>query len=188
MVEKPRVDVPPPTVDRQASIFLVGPMGSGKSAVGRSLARLCGRAFVDSDAEIERRTGVDINFIFEKEGEPGFRLREREAIDELTQRPGIVLATGGGAVLLPENRQALASRGITVYLEASIQQQVERTRHGRHRPLLHDHDPAVRLAELMQIREPLYREVAQLTVPTDRRKVQLVAEQIAAELERRLPG
>jgi shikimate kinase len=94
------------------SIFLIGPMGSGKSAVGRALARLCGRKFIDSDAEIERRTGVDIPLIFEKEGEQGFRIREREVIDELTQRPDIVLATGGGAVLLPENRRYLVSRGL----------------------------------------------------------------------------
>ncbi len=160
-------------------------MGSGKSAVGRALARLCGRGFLDSDAEIERRTGVDINFIFEKEGEEGFRLREREAIDELSKRPGIVLATGGGAVLLPENRAALASRGVTVYLEASVQQQVERTRRGYHRPLLLSADPAVRLAELMEVRDPLYRETALFSVSTERRKVQVVAEQILAELERR---
>ena len=170
---------------RASGIFLIGPMGSGKSAVGRMLARLCGRAFVDSDVEIERRTGVDINFIFEKEGEAGFRAREREVIDDLTRRPGIVLATGGGAVLLPENRAALALRGVAVYLEASVEQQVERTRRGRHRPLLLAADPAVRLAELMQVREPLYRGTAQVVVPTDRRKVQAVAEEIAAELERR---
>lgn len=166
-------------------IFLIGPMGSGKSAVGRALARLCHRDFYDSDAEIERRTGVDINFIFEKEGEPGFRLREREVIDDLTRRPGIVLATGGGAVLAPENRAALSERGIAVYLEASIEQQFERTRHGRHRPLLQAADPAQRLAELMRIREPLYRATAAIVVPTDRRRVQTVAEQISHELEAR---
>ena len=177
---------PPATAGaHSSSIFLIGPMGSGKSAVGRTLARLCDRAFIDSDVEIERRTGVDINFIFEKEGEPGFRAREREVIEDLTQRPGIVLATGGGAVMLPENRAALAARGVTVYLEASVQQQVERPRRGRHRPLLLSADPAVRLAELMQLREPLYRGTAQIVVSTDRRKVQVVAEQILAELVRR---
>jgi shikimate kinase len=169
---------PPP------GIFLIGPMGSGKSAVGRALARLCGRTFIDSDAEIERRTGVDIPFIFEKEGEPGFRIREREVIDELTQRPGIVLATGGGAVLLPENRACLASRGVVVYLQASVEQQVERTRHGRNRPLLHETDPQARLADLMRVREPLYTELAQIAVSTDHRKVQTVAEHIVSELKR----
>lgn len=164
------------------SIFLIGPMGSGKSAVGRALARLCGCRFLDSDAEIERRTGVDINFIFEKEGEPGFRAREREVIDDLTRLPGIVLATGGGAVLLAENRAALAGRGIVVYLEASIEQQVERTRRGKHRPLLLAAEPALRLAELMQVREALYRGCARIVVRTDRRKVTAVAEEIVAQL------
>jgi shikimate kinase len=158
-------------------------MGSGKSAVGKVLARLRGLRFIDSDAEIERRTGVDIAFIFEKEGEPGFRVRERETIDDLTRLPGIVLATGGGAVLLPENREHLARRGVVVYLEASIAQQVERTKHARHRPLLLNADPAARLAELMDVREPLYRSIAQVTVGTDQRKVQAVAEQIIAGIE-----
>jgi shikimate kinase len=173
-------ETPPP---HPTSIFLVGPMGSGKSAVGKVLARLRGLKFIDSDAEIERRTGVDIAFIFEKEGEPGFRLREREVIDDLTRLPGIVLATGGGAVLLPENRERLATRGIVVYLEASIEQQVDRTRHGRHRPLLLNADPEERLAALMGVRAPLYQSIARVTVGTDRRKVQTVAEHIVAGIE-----
>ena len=172
----------PDTPAASPSVFLVGPMGSGKSAVGKALAKLRGQRFVDSDAEIERRTGVDIAYIFEKEGETGFREREREVVDDLTQRPGIVLATGGGAILLPENRSRLAGRGLVVYLEASIAQQVERTQHGRHRPLLLNTDPAARLAELMAVREPLYRQIAHLNVPTDRRKVQAVAEHILASL------
>jgi len=165
------------------SIFLIGPMGSGKSAVGRALARLGGRSFIDSDAEIERRTGVDIPLIFEKEGESGFRIREREVIDDLTQRPGVVLATGGGAVLLPENRRCLAARGIVVYLQASIEQQVERTRRGRNRPLLNDEDPRKRLTELLRVREPLYTALAQVTVTTDHRRVQAVAEHVLSELK-----
>jgi shikimate kinase len=169
------------------SIFLIGPMGSGKSAVGKLLARLRGLGFIDSDAEIERRTGVDIPFIFEKEGEPGFRVREREVIDDLTRLPGIVLATGGGAVLLPENRANLAERGIVVYLEASVGQQVERTKHGRHRPLLNDTDPEARLTELMRVRAPLYQSIAHVTVSTDRRKVQTVAEHIIAGIEALAP-
>lgn len=165
------------------SIFLVGPMGSGKSAVGKVLARLRGLKFIDSDAEIERRTGVDIAFIFEKEGEPGFREREREVLDDLSQLPGVVLATGGGAVLLPENREHLAARGLVVYLEASVEQQVERTRHGRHRPLLLNADPESQLTELMAVRAPLYQSIAHVTVSTDRRKVQTVAEHIIAGIE-----
>jgi shikimate kinase len=170
-----------------ASIFLIGPMGSGKSAVGKMLARLRGLQFIDSDAEIERRTGVDIAFIFEKEGEPGFRVREREVIDDLTQLPGTVLATGGGAVLLPENRAHLVQRGIVVYLEASVGQQVERTKHARHRPLLLNADPESRLAELMSVRAPLYQSIAHVTVRTDRRKVQTVAEHIVAGIEALAP-
>lgn len=184
----PSVAAPPtdPVVPGPStSVFLVGPMGSGKSAVGRALARLLSYAFVDSDAEIEHRTGVDIPFIFEKEGEAGFRLREREMIDELTRARRTVVSTGGGAVLLEENRRALAERGVVVYLHASVDQQAERTRHGRHRPLLNEaEDPRRRLAELMEFREPLYRGVSHLTVPTDHRRVQAVADDILAGLHR----
>jgi shikimate kinase len=166
------------------NIFLVGPMGSGKSAVGRHLARLFRLHFHDSDADIEAKTGVDIAFIFEKEGEAGFRLRESESLERLTRLDGVVVATGGGAVIRPENRRALAERGTVVYLETSIAQQLERTRHGRHRPLLNDTDPQQKLAELMRDREALYAEIADLTVSTDGRRVQLVAEEIHRELHR----
>ena len=153
-------------------------MGAGKSAVGRQLARLLQREFFDSDAEIERRTGVDIPFIFEKEGEEGFRRRERDVIAELATREGIVLATGGGAVLDPDNRAALASSGVVVYLEASVAQQLERTRLSNNRPLLDAPDPAERLAALLRQRDPLYRELAELVVPTDGRMVKEVAQEI----------
>ena len=166
------------------NIFLIGPMGSGKSAVGRHLARLCRFAFVDSDAEIEAKTGVDIAFIFEKEGETGFRLREKEAIERLTLQEGIVLATGGGAVIDAANRRMLAERGAVVYLQTSIEQQLERTRHGRHRPLLNDTDPEEKLKELMLRRAVLYAQIADLTVSTDGRRVQTVAEEIYQALRR----
>ena len=123
------------------NVFLIGPMGSGKTAVGKQLARLLDLTFYDSDVEIERRTGVDIPYIFEKEGETGFREREREVIDSLTQLQDVVIATGGGAVLLPDNRERLAARGRVVYLQTGIRQQLERTRHGRQRPLLYTADP-----------------------------------------------
>ena len=165
------------------NVFLIGPMGSGKTAVGRALARLLDAPFYDSDAEIERRTGVDISFIFEKEGEAGFRQREREIIDALTQIEPVVLATGGGAVLLPENRQCLATRGAVVYLEASVEQQVHRVRHARHRPLLLNVDPETKLRQLMSERAPLYTGIADLTVGTDGRKVQSVAEEIIRGLK-----
>ncbi len=164
------------------NIFLVGPMGAGKSAVGKQLARMLRREFHDSDAEIEARTGVDISFIFEKEGEAGFRRREREVIEALTALDGIVLATGGGVVLDPANRAALASRGLVVYLEASVDQQLERTRQSSHRPLLDTLDPAARLAKLLQERAPLYRDLAAMTVPTDGRLVREVAQEIKRTL------
>jgi shikimate kinase len=166
------------------NIFLIGPMGSGKTAVGRHLARLFRYTFHDSDADIEAKTGVDIAFIFEKEGEAGFRIRERESIDRLTRLESIVLATGGGAVIDPANRAALAERGVVVYLVTSVNQQIERTRHARHRPLLHDTDPEQRLKELMGRRAELYVQIADLTITTDGRRVQLVAEEIHQELRR----
>jgi shikimate kinase len=163
------------------SIFLIGPMGSGKTAVAKYLARLLDYPFHDSDQEIERRSGADIPLIFEREGEAGFRRREREVIAELTARPRIVLATGGGAILDENNRRELASRGWVVYLETSIEQQAERAGRTRHRPLLHGSDPQARLQELMRVREPLYCEIADLRLSTDQRRVRSVAERIVQE-------
>ncbi|HEY1725273.1 MAG TPA: shikimate kinase AroK [Steroidobacteraceae bacterium] len=163
------------------NIFLIGPMGSGKSAVAKFLARLLDLPFCDSDLEIERRSGADIPLIFEREGESGFRKRERDVIAELTARPRVVLATGGGAILDPDNRHDLASRGWVVYLETSVAQQAERAGRTRHRPLLQGTDPHARLEELMRMREPLYRQIADLCMPTDRRRVRAVAERIAQE-------
>jgi shikimate kinase len=167
----------------KTSVFLIGPMGSGKTAVGRHLARSLGLPFHDSDTEIERRTGVDIPYIFEREGEAGFRQREREAIEALTALDGIVLATGGGAVLLAENRRVLAERGCVVYLKTSVAQQANRVRYGRNRPLLSaGGDATTRLGELMDVRAPLYGEIADIVVPTDGRRVNSVAEQVLREL------
>jgi shikimate kinase len=164
------------------NIYLVGPMGSGKSAVGRILARLADAPFLDSDAEIEKRTGVDISYIFEREGEPKFRQREKEAIEALTAIEPLVLATGGGAILLPENRDLLARRGCVVYLITSVEQQAHRVSHARHRPLLTNVDPEAKLRQLMAEREPLYSSVADLKVSTDGRKIQAVAEEIIKAL------
>jgi shikimate kinase len=164
------------------NIYLVGPMGSGKSAVGRILARMMDAPFLDSDLEIERRTGVDISFIFEKEGEARFRQREREALEALTLVEPLVLATGGGAILLPENRELLATRGSVVYLITSVEQQAHRVSHARHRPLLTNVDPEAKLRQLMVEREPLYGAVADIKVTTDGRKIQAVAEEIMRAL------
>lgn len=164
------------------NIYLVGPMGSGKSAVGRILARMVDAPFMDSDAEIERRTGVDISYIFEKEGEVRFRQREKEAIEALTVIEPLVLATGGGAILLPENRDMLATRGSVVYLITSVEQQAHRVSHARHRPLLANVEPEAKLRQLMLEREPLYTAIADFSVTTDGRKIQAVAEEIIRAL------
>ena len=160
------------------NIFLIGPMGAGKSAVGRQLARTLHLTFVDSDDEVESRTGVDIAFIFEKEGEEGFRKREAAAIDDLTKMDSVVLATGGGAVLDPDNRSHLGGRGLVVYLYTTVDQQVSRTKKGRERPLLESGDRREILEELLLQRDPLYREIADLVVETDGRKVHSVASEI----------
>jgi shikimate kinase len=169
---------------QQSNIFLIGPMGAGKTTVGRRLAQLRGLSFVDSDHEIEQRTGVDIPYIFEREGEPGFRRREHQAIEGLTARSGIVLATGGGAVLDPENRRLLAARGVVVYLQAGIDQQLARTLRSGNRPLLQQAaDRRAVLEELMRIRDPLYREIADLVVATDRRSARAVVQDIETFLD-----
>ena len=165
------------------NIILVGPMGSGKSAVGRLLAQRLGLTLVDSDAEIEARTGVDISYIFEREGEAGFRVREAEVIDEITQREGLLVATGGGAVLDPQTRERLRDRGCVVYLRTSVDQQLARTRRNSLRPLLMNPDPRGTLERLMQQRAALYEEVADVTVDTDGRKVATVVGEILRQLE-----
>ncbi len=168
---------------KAGNIILVGPMGSGKSAVGRLLAQRLGLALVDSDAEIEARTGVDISYIFEREGEAGFRLREAEVIDEITQREGVLVATGGGAVLDPHTRERLRARGCVVYLRTSVDQQLARTRRNSLRPLLKNADPRGTLEQLMHQRAALYEEVSDVTVDTDGRKVGTVVAEILRQLE-----
>jgi shikimate kinase len=170
------------------NVFLVGPMGSGKSAVGRQLARRLRLDFVDADAEIESRTGVDIAYIFEREGEQGFRAREKDVLDELSRRAGVVVATGGGAVLDVETRARLRERGRVVYLRASIDQQLARTRHGTHRPLLMNPDPRGTLERLMAVRAPLYEEIAEIVANTDGRKVTTVVEDVLRQMRSDVRG
>ena len=164
------------------NIFLVGPMGAGKSAVGRQLARSLHLTFMDSDDEIESRTGVDIPFIFEKEGEAGFRKREAAAIDDLTRIDGVVLATGGGAIADAQSRSRLGGRGFVVYLFTTVDQQFARTNRGRERPLLENGDRREILQALLDVRDPLYREIADLVVDTDGRKVHSVANEIIQQI------
>lgn len=164
------------------NIFLVGPMGAGKTTIGRQLASKLNMQFVDSDHEIVRRTGASIPLIFDVEGEEGFRRRERDVIEDLSLRDGIVLATGGGAVLAEENRRCLRARGTVVYLYASVEQLLARTSRDRNRPLLRTENPKAKLEELMATRDPLYREVADMVVHTEDRSVRSVVKEIVTRL------
>jgi len=164
------------------NIFLVGLMGAGKTTVGRALAKKLNKRFVDSDHEIEARSGVSIPVIFEIEGEASFRQREAEAIRSLTGEQGIVLATGGGAVLRPENRELLKARGTVIYLRASVSHILQRTGKDKNRPLLQTADPAHRLEELSREREPLYREVADIVIDTGRPNISTLVQVILTQL------
>lgn len=168
----------------QDNVFLIGPMGSGKTTVGRHLAKTLRLEFVDSDHAIEERTGADIPWIFDIEGEEGFRRRERAVIDELTRRRGIVLATGGGAVIDPLNRADLAARGVVVFLRASVDKILNRTAKSQNRPLLRTEDPRARVEQLLAARDPLYHEIADIIVDTDKRGVKSTVNQILDQLRR----
>lgn len=150
----------------RGNVYLVGPMGAGKTTIGRQLSELLRLEFVDSDHEIEARTGANIPWIFDVEGEDGFRAREEAVIDDLTRREHIVLATGGGVVMREANRRHLHDRGVVVYLLTPVALQLERTARDRNRPLLRTADPRQRLTELMELRDPLYRETAHIVMPT----------------------
>ena len=169
-------------MNTKSNVVLVGPMGSGKTAVGRQLARYLEMEFVDSDSEIERRTGVDITYIFDKEGEQGFRERECAVIADLTRHDNVVLATGGGAVLDQGNRRLLSESGTVVYLETSLAHQLERTRHSKDRPLLHNEDPAEVLQRLMETRGPLYDEVADIVIETGNQRIGVMVQEIGDRL------
>ena len=160
------------------NVFLVGAMGSGKTSVGRQLARELGMDFIDSDEEIEKCTGVDIRFIFEKEGESLFREREKAIISNLTQMENLVLATGGGSILDAKNRQLLNTNGIVVYLETSVKQQLLRTQKSKTRPLLVGKNPEAVLTRLMASRGPLYEQVAHFSVNTEKKQVAVVVYEI----------
>jgi shikimate kinase len=168
-----------------ANLYLVGMMGAGKTTVGRLLARRLKLRFFDSDHEIEARCGVKIPLIFEIEGEAGFRSRESQALAELTMLDGVVLATGGGAVLSEGNRRMLAERGVVIYLRGRPEDLYERVRQDRNRPLLATPDPLARLQELYVQRDPLYREIADITVDTGAQGVQGLTQQLLRKLDTR---
>jgi shikimate kinase len=164
------------------NIFLVGPMGAGKSTIGRHLADELHLDFYDSDQEIEKRTGADIAWIFDLEGEDGFRKREEGIINDLTDKQGIVLATGGGSIVSKNVRNRLSARGIVVYLQTTIDKQVARTQRDKRRPLLQNNDPEQVLRDLAAERNPLYAEVADYVVETDDQSARAVANQIISKI------
>ncbi|MDR0805427.1 MAG: shikimate kinase AroK [Enterobacteriaceae bacterium] len=167
------------------NIFLIGPMGAGKSTIGRQLAQQLNMEFVDSDHEIERRTGADIAWVFDVEGEAGFRDREEKVLNELTEKQGIVLATGGGSIKSKETRNRLSARGVVVYLETTIEKQLARTQRDKKRPLLQVDTPREVLEALAQERNPLYEEIADVTIHTDDQSAKVVANQIIQMIENR---
>ncbi|RMJ01820.1 Shikimate kinase 1 [Marinobacter litoralis] len=168
-------------------VVLVGPMGAGKSTIGRLLAKELGYRFLDSDRVIEERCGANIPWIFDVEGEGGFRQRETAMLDEMTVESGVVLATGGGAVMRPENHPLLRKNAVVVYLKTSIEQQVERTRKDRNRPLLQNDDPEGVLRKLFAIRDPLYTQLADIVMYTDRKSPRLVVRQLVNRISPKTP-
>ena len=161
------------------NIFLVGLMGAGKSTIGRRLAQELGKQFRDSDSEIEKKTGVSIDVIFDIEGEQGFRRRETGILKELVEERGIVLATGGGAVLAPENRELLRDNGMVIYLKATAEHLAGRVRLDRRRPLLQSGDKLAKIHELMIQRDPVYQQLADMVVETNNRSIPRVVREIS---------
>lgn len=169
-----------PSVD---NIILIGLMGAGKTTIGRSLASSMGRTFIDSDHEIQQRTGVDIPLIFEIEGEAGFRKRETEVLRDVTQLPNIVLATGGGAILREENRELLRKNGTVVYLRVPINELKRRTRFDKNRPLLQTANPQARLVELFNQRDPIYQQTAHIILDSGRQSVRALMQALKIKLQ-----
>ena len=170
-------------MDVPSNIFLIGSMGAGKSTIARRLAATLDKEFVDADRELEQRTGVGIPLIFELEGEAGFRKRERELLAELVMRNGIVLATGGGVVLAAENRANLAAHGFVIYLDAPVDLLVARVARDRHRPLMQTPDPKATMREIVRVRDPLYRESADIVIRSSHRSSRLVVREILQRIE-----
>ncbi len=169
---------------QSGNLILVGMMGSGKTTMGRALAKHLGKVFVDSDEEIIKRTGVTVPHIFDVEGEAGFRLREAAAIRDLVGRDNLVLATGGGAVLEEQNRAMLQQNGIVIYLKASVHDLWQRTRHDRNRPLLQTDNPHAKLTELFHQRDPLYRQVSDIIVQSGKQSAHALMLHLADEIDK----
>jgi len=168
------------------NIILIGPMGSGKSTIGQLIASRLNRDFVDSDYYIEQKTGVDIPTIFDIEGEEGFRARETKALEELTSQKKLVIATGGGSVIREENQQLLKSCGFIIFLDTSVNQQMARLKHDKKRPLLQTDNPREKLEKLFTERKPLYLDLADLRIKTDRKFARKVASEIIPQLPKNL--
>lgn len=167
------------------NIFLIGPMGAGKSTIGRQLSRQLNMDFFDSDQEIEKRTGASISWVFDVEGESGFRAREIKIIDEITKKQGIVLATGGGSVKFKKNRNVLSSRGIVIYLEATIEKQLSRTKRDKKRPLLQSNNSNRDVLERLSLeRNPLYEKIADFKIQTDNQSPKSVTNSIICFLDK----
>ena len=163
---------------KNSNIFLIGPMGSGKTSVGKIIAKALAKEFHDTDQEIEANTGVDISYVFDVEGETGFRKREEKLVEVITQKKNIVLATGGGAIESENNRRCLANNGFVIYLETSLEDQVLRAKPSRKRPLLQNVEPKQKLQELMQKRKSLYESIADTIVNTEGHKPHSLAQQV----------
>lgn len=166
------------------NLFLVGPMGAGKTTIGKLIAKELGLVFYDSDLEIEKRTGVPISWIFDYEGEDGFRNRESQVLNELTQMSGILLSTGGGCILKKENRLVLSSRGFVIYLQVSLKQQLQRLKKTNNRPMLDKKNLEQTLSDLITLREPLYQEIADLIIDTSLISLSAIVQLILKKLEK----
>ena len=166
------------------NIFLIGPMGAGKTTIGRYLAKILRLPFVDTDLEIEKRCGTNIPWIFDVEGESGFREREHKILVDVCSMPPSIIATGGGIVIREDNRKLLLENGVSIYLQASVAHQISRISNDRSRPLIRNDDPKGTLKKLLALREPLYREVAKFTFPTDIGRPKMTANKIAEKIQK----
>ena len=171
-----------------SNVYLVGPMGSGKTTIGKRLSQLLNLEFLDCDHELETQTGASVNLIFDVEGEKGFRKRETEMLRSLTARGGVLVATGGGAVLSDENRKLLSESGLVIYLQTSVQQQLRRLKRDKTRPLLQSGGREEKLARLASKRDPLYEEVADIIFPSQSRGLDAAARALSETIEQYRPG